>query len=373
MSPRIKIILNLPAIILFLIIFVGEYIVFASLDSVYLIKSTPLETILIVTGIILPIIFIGSMLFSYNHYSKFNSWLNTVNSFLFGLLVYIFIASIIILLFSAFNHYFDLRLPIKLISILLIILILGLMFYGAINSRNIRIVRYNIKSDRLRKDWSGKKIVIVSDIHIGNINRKKFLEKVVNTMNAENPDITFNLGDLIDGACFPYKEWLSPLLTLEAKIGNYYIEGNHEQYNQEQDKFKTELPITLSNITSKKVILSNTQIIGLNYHESRSREKIKSRLISLSYNPDIPSIVLMHNPKNTKILSQNGVSLVLSGHTHDGQLFPWTIWVKQLYKKYSYGLSYTDNTISITSAGVGTSVIPLRIGTNPEIIVLNIN
>ena len=105
---------------------------------------------------------------------------------------------------------------------------------------------------------------------------------------------------------------------------------------------------------------------------SKQLEKIKSRLKSLEYNSELPSIILIHDPKNVKALSECGVSLVLSGHTHGGQFFPFTIMLDRLYKQYSHGVAYTNNTVSITSYGVGTSMIPARIGTPSEIIVLTI-
>jgi uncharacterized protein len=358
---------------LLLIILICEYVAYSLLHGVEIIKSAQLETILIVMGIILPVIFIGSMLYSNKHYSLFNSWLNTLSSVWLGIVLYIFIASLIISLLIILNYYLNLQIPIKIISYILIVIILCIVFYGIINSKNIRITRHNIKLDKLSKDWANKKIVIISDMHIGNIYRNKYVERVANLVKLENPDITFNLGDLIDGSSFPYLDWLSPLSSFESKLGNYYIEGNHETYCHEYEKFKSELPKLLNNITNKKVVINNTQIIGLNYRESKSKEEIKSRLVSLGYNPGVPSIILMHNPKNIEILSQSGVSLILSGHTHAGQFFPWTIIIKNRYKKYTHGVNYTNGTVSITSAGIGASAVPLRIGTNPEIVVLNIN
>jgi len=266
----------------------------------------------------------------------------------------------------------NLNLKIEIIYNTLFIAVLLSTIYGIINSRNIKVVRLTIKSEKLSKKWSNKKIIITSDTHIGNINRQKFMKKIVSIINSENPDITFNVGDLIDGAYFPYKKCFEPLSLLKPEMGNYYVEGNHEKYSKDYKTFKLNFPKTLNDLTDKKIILNETQILGLGFRVNESGKDIIERLKSLEYDPNTPSILLVHDPKNIEAISQLGVSLVLSGHTHNGQFFPFTLIIKRLYKKYSNGIAYTNNTASVTSCGVGTSVVPIRIGTTPEIIVLNI-
>jgi len=198
------------------------------------------------------------------------------------------------------------------------------------------------------------------------------MQKIVDTINKENPDITFNVGDMIDGSSIPYEKWFSPLSSLNTKLGNYYVEGNHERYSKEYDVFLSQFPKALNNLTDRKIILNNTQIIGLRHEDRESGNKTLLRLKSLGYDSKMPSIILIHDPRNIKYLSKDGVSLVLSGHTHAGQFFPFTVAIKKLYKKYTYGVTYTNNTASVTSSGVGTSLVPIRIGTKSEIVVITI-
>lgn len=360
------------SIILFLVVLVSEYTTYTSLHTAGIIKSTRIEIILISFGVIFPLIFIISMLYSYKHYSIFNSWLNTISSIWLGIISYIFIASLIIFMLIMLNYYFDLKIPIKIISNILIVIALASITYGIINSGNLRIVRWNVTSEKLSKDWSDKKIVIISDLHLGSVRRERFFKKIVDKVEKENPDIVFIVGDLIDGSSFPYEKWLSEINSLSPQLGIQYVEGNHEKYSQEYEIFKSGIPQSLNNLTDKKVIINNTQIIGLDYKTNESGDEINKELESLNYDKNKSSIILMHDPKNVASLSNEGVSLVLSGHTHGGQFFPWTILINRLYKKYTHGVLYTGNTASVTSAGVGTAVIPIRIGTVPEIIVLTI-
>lgn len=360
------------SIILFFIIIVSEYIAYASLHHVELIKSTKLEMTLMVLGVILPVLFIISMIYGYKNYSSFNSAINTVSSIWLGLVFYIFISSLIIFILIMVNHYFGLNIPIRNITYILIVLTISILIYGIINASKPKIVTWEISSSQLSKDWYNKKIILISDIHLGNIRTDKFLRKIINSISKEKPDLVVISGDLIDGPSIPYSKWLSEFSKISPEYGILYVEGNHEKYNQEYDKFKSQIPSYIENITNKKIIKNNTQFIGLDYKENNNKEDIYDQLDILNYEPSKSSIILMHDPKDTKKLAEKNVSLVLSGHTHSGQFFPFTIAVNKLYKTYSHNISYTKNTASVTSSGVGTSIIPIRIGTKPEIVILNI-
>ncbi len=360
------------AIVLFFIILVSEYLAYASLHHAEIINSKNLEVILMIIGIVLPIIFISSMIYGYKHYSLFNSWLNTISSVWLGLVLYIFIASLLVFVLIMLNYYFDLQIPINIISGILIVFVVLFTAYGVTNSMNIKIMKWDINSEKLAKDWSGKKIVMISDIHLGLVKRQLYLKKIVSIIKKENPDVVFIAGDLIDGPIFPYKEWLKEFSYINPPLGILYVEGNHEQYSQEYEKFKSEIPESITNLTNKRIIVNNTQIIGIDYTEEQSKEETTQKLNGTGYDKNIPSIVLMHDPKNVDALSQDGVSLVISGHTHEGQLFPFNYLIPLIYGKYSHGVTYTNKTASVTSSGVGTALIPMRIGTKPEILVLNI-
>lgn len=360
------------SIVLFLIVIVSEYITYASLNTAGILKSQRIGIILMSLGIIFPLVFIFSMMYSYKHYSIFNSLINTISAIWLGIVFFLLIASLIVFVLIMLNYYFNFQIPVRVISSILIVIMVFLITYGVINSNNPKIVNWNITSEKLSKDWSGKKIIMISDVHLGSVRNEKFLKKIITKIKAEKPDVVFLLGDLIDGSSFPYEKWFTEFSTLKPQFGILYVEGNHEKYSQEYDTFKAALPQSLNNLTDKRVIINNTQIVGLNYSESRYDGDINKELEILGYDKNQSSIVLMHDPKNVKDLSVEGATLVLSGHTHGGQLFPFTFLVKTLYKKYTHGVSYTGSTASVTSSGVGTSLLPLRIGTTPEIIVLTI-
>ena len=360
------------SVILFIIILVSEYIAYASLHHAQIIESKNLEIVLMTLGIILPILFIISMFYSYKYYSVFNSWVNTVSSVWLGITLYIFIASLIVFILIMLNYYFNLQMPVRIISVVLLIIVGVLVFYSIINSNNPRIVKWDVVSEKLSENWKEKKIIIISDVHLGSIRREKFLQKIIAEISKEKPDLVLIVGDLIDGSSIPYQKWLSNFSVLKPEMGILYVEGNHEKYSQEYSKFKSEFPSSITDLTNKKITINNTEIIGIDYTEAETSENLNNKLKSLNYDSSIPSIILKHDPNNIETLASNGVSLVISGHTHGGQLFPITSLVDSIYKKYAHGVTYTNKTASVTSYGVGSSLVPMRLGTVPEIVILNI-
>jgi len=315
----------------------------------------------------------GAMVYGTKHFSIINSYLYTIGGVWLGLLAYVLAVSVILALFILINSYGNFNLPLKQIAVGLILLAIITVLYGINHAVNPKVVKFEVTSPVLSPLWKGKKIIIVSDIHLGIIYREKFMKKIVNIINKEKPDIIFNLGDIIDGPSFPYEKGFAPLYELKPSLGNYYVEGNHETYSAEYPVFKSYFPKNINDLTGKKLLVNGTQIIGIPYSMLRATGDIQKELDKVSYDKQVPSIILLHEPKDIKTLADNNVSLVLSGHTHSGQFFPVTMLVNWIYGKYNHGVTYTENTASLTTSGVGTAVTPMRIGTDSEIVVLKIH
>jgi hypothetical protein len=359
-------------IISLFIIIVGEYLFYLSFNSLEILRYLKIEKIFFSLGIIVPIIFTATVIYSQKHFSKLNSWLYTVSALWIGVIFYLFMTSFIVVILIPIYQYFGINFPISLIIISILIIAFIISFYGVYNANNPKIVHFEVESKELSPLWKDKKIIFISDTHLGNMRGQKFMQKIVDIINSEKPDITFHLGDLIDGPSINYKKVFSPIENLNPPLGNYYTEGNHEGYSREYSVFKSNFPKNINDITGKKVILNGTQIIGIPYFKTKSKTKTEEQLNLVQYDKNMPSIILMHDPKNTPILAKEKVSLVLSGHTHAGQVFPVTILVKMFDGKYVHGVASTEETKSITSSGVGVAISPMRIGTIPEIVVLTI-
>lgn len=255
-----------------------------------------------------------------------------------------------------------------------------IIIYGTVNAQLIRTTRYTLSASagkhNIPTSWIGKKIVIYSDTHIGTIRKQDFLKRVVSAINNENPYITIMAGDLIDGPKFPHK-YLSPLQNLKATKGNYFIPGNHEQYSRDPH-IGTTIDNYITRIADDSIVVDGVRIIGLDYNrEDISTTQSKIKLLNQKY-PDhieLPTIGVVHDPKNISALIDNlKPNMTASGHTHGGQIWPGTILVKKIYGIFSYGSSYhnANETLHITTSGVGTAQTPMRIGTKAEIAIVTI-
>jgi hypothetical protein len=247
-----------------------------------------------------------------------------------------------------------------------------------VNTHNIQVVRYEISNQELAvpfpDHWIGQKIGVYSDTHIGQARKQKFLTKVVRTLNNEQPLLTLMAGDLVDGPAFPVK-FLEPLQDLNSPLGDYFVPGNHEKYSKNPAMAKI-LGDYLTYVADDIVMVDSVGILGLDYRgESTLSAIARAKKITQSINSTTPIIGMMHDPKNIEALFAVNPSLTFSGHTHGGQMWPGNLLVKYLYKEFAYGKSMHNNgkTIHITTSGVGTALVPMRVGTTPEIVIVHIN
>ena len=262
-------------IVLLLLIALCEYLIYRVFNQLDFFKYKYFKNIFLALGIILPIVFASVMLYGTKHFSLINSYFYAIGGVWLGILSYLLAISVILAILILINTYGNLNLPLKEIAIGLIALVIVTVAYGIYNANNPKIVKFEVTSPSLSPLWKDKKIVIISDIHLGEIYREKFMKKVVDIINKEKPDIVFNLGDIIDGPSFPYEKGFAPLLQLNPPLGNYYVEGNHETYSQEYSLFKSYFPKNINDITSKKVLLNGTQIIGISYSMMKKPEEVQ--------------------------------------------------------------------------------------------------
>jgi uncharacterized protein len=304
-------------------------------------------------------------------FSKINSIVYTITSMWLALLLLLFLASIIswILWFiiSGFGFVNS-----KECIIVITLGIAHLFFaWGIYNSFSPNIVTYEIKNEVLKDKWSDKKIILLSDLHLGLVRRENFTKQIKEMINKESPDIVFIAGDLLDGPIIPYEKSLAPLGEITSTYGTYYTAGNHDEYNREQGKYYEVLNKYVKVLNDKSEMINETNITGLTYMRETTDET-KIRLNSSGYNENMPSIVIMHDPKNTQALFDKRVNLSLSGHTHGGQFFPITLIVKGIYGKFTQGVNYFEESSSFTTVGIGTAGPAVRIGTRPEIAIIKI-
>lgn len=354
------------------IIALGEYSVYSSFHEALYYSNPYLFYTFTLSLYVFPILLITTAILGFKYFSKIGSYLYVLSGIWLGLLIYLFMGSALLTFYITINFYHDFGVPIHTIGIDIFLIAVIIIIYGVYNALTPRIVKWQIKSSALLPLWRNKKIILISDTHLGHIQRDKFSQKLVATIANENPDIVFHVGDIIDGPTFPYKKSFDHFESLNPPLGTFYVEGNHETYSREYDTFKSHFPKNITDMTDKKIIINGTHIIGLSFNQYESKDQTKKRVLDLGYDISFPSIILLHDPKNSGALSDLEVSLVLSGHTHGGQFFPDNLILRSIYKSFSHGITYLKNTVSATTYGTGMTLLPIRIGTFPEIVVIEI-
>jgi predicted MPP superfamily phosphohydrolase len=125
-------------------------------------------------------------------------------------------------------------------------------------------------------------------------------------------------------------------------------------------------------LNNQKITVDGLHIAGVPFGDSTSPIRLRATLESLRLNPGEASILLNHMPSRLPIVERAGVSLQLSGHTHGGQLFPFTLLTRRVFGRFTYGLHKFGNLQVYTSTGAGTWGPPMRVGTHPEIVLLTL-
>ncbi len=208
------------------------------------------------------------------------------------------------------------------------------------------------------------KAVLLSDIHIGTIWSGNHLRKIVDRTNSLKPDVVFMTGDLVSGGAVLREESLAPLRDLEAKT--FFVHGNHEHYEGIEEIEKALLDVGIRVLNNERTDFEGIEIIGLDYPTGENHMETILKKMDISENK--PTVLLSHAPADPK---NDKVELVLAGHTHAGQIFPFNFVVRSRYK-YIKGLYTLGPTRLYVTPGTGTWGPPMRLGSVNEITLLRL-
>jgi predicted MPP superfamily phosphohydrolase len=242
--------------------------------------------------------------------------------------------------------------------------------YGVINASWTRITRTTVRLANLPAAWRGRTAALISDVHLGHVRNGNFLRRMVAKILQEAPDAIFIAGDLYDGTAIDARRAAEPLSKLVAPHGVYFVAGNHEQFRDDSKYLDAITAAGVRVLSNEKVEADGLQIAGVPYLSATHGEHFASVLRGFRLDHDRASILLTHAPDHPEVAEAAGVSLQLSGHTHLGQFVPWSWMARRVYRQFVYGLSRIGKMQVFTSSGAGTWGPPLRLGSNPEIVVL---
>jgi hypothetical protein len=309
-----------------------------------------------------------------------------IGAFWFALMVYFFIAIILIDLIRLFNwqlNFFPASfkenyLQTKLITLFVVTIIVSItVFAGYLNTRNLKVKTLELNLPKGNSALTELNAVMVSDIHLSPINNGPFLAKIVKKINEFNPDIVFVAGDLFDDSAeiLRQRNIGSSLSDIISKNGVYAITGNHEYINgiDSAVAFIESYGIKMLR-DSSTFIMNSFNLVG---REDRAKKQFTGKPrksleeIMESVDKNYPVILMDHTPFGLDDAEKNNVALQFSGHTHHGQMFPANLITKMIYE-VSWGYLKKGNTQYYVSSGAGTWGPPVRTGSDSEIVHLKI-
>ncbi len=262
-------------------------------------------------------------------------------------------------------------------TILMTLIFIVVLIIGTYNARNSYVKSYDINIEKAILEDS-LNIVMVSDIHLGNIVKNDRLKSMVKEINNLNPDLVIIAGDIIDSDIEPFlnNNMAVEFSNLKSKYGTFATLGNHDIFTRKESEIVNILKENSVTILRDEVALVDNKfyIIG--------RDDITVNSISSNYRANLdkltkdldkskPLIVIDHNPKYINESLNADIDLQLSGHTHKGQIIPGNIVTNKLFE-VDYGYFKKDNLNVVVSSGYGTWGPPLRLGSRSEIIQINL-
>ncbi len=262
------------------------------------------------------------------------------------------------------------RLMLKtLLDVTMLILAFSYMLKGFFNGFKKPIINeVDINIEGLKKELN---IVQISDVHIGKSLGKEFLETIVKDINTLNADIVVITGDLVDLHVDEIEDKLDALKDIKSRFGVYFVSGNHEYFHGVEAICSLLESLHVKVLTNENVVIDNQiNLVGITDLMGRRlgilKPDLKKALLHVDKN--LPTILLAHQPKITKELKDENIDLILSGHTHAGQIFPFGLLVL-LDQPYLSGLyQHSKKTQIFVSSGVGYWGPPIRVLAPSEIV-----
>ena len=319
---------------------------------------------------ILSISFVASTFLSRSYFNFAVRFCYTAASVWLGFVNFFFLAACACWIVYGVPFLFGVRLEKRTLAI--VCFGLGLLAGAAaiVNAAWTRVIRVSIQLPNLPSSWRGRTAAVVSDLHLGHVRNAGFLRRIVRKLSQLRPDILFIPGDMYDGSGVDHARLAKAWAEFSAPLGAFFVTGNHEQFTSPMEYLDAVRQCGIRVLENEKIVIDGLQIVGVHYHDSTNVERFRSILRQAALDPSVASLLLVHNPNRLPVAAEAGVSLQLSGHTHRGQFVPFTSIVSRIYGKFAYGLNRFGNLQVYTSCGVGTWGPPMRLGSNPEIVLI---
>ena len=312
-----------------------------------------------------------------------SEWVYRIGAFWLAFMFYFLLVIVVMDLIRLFDHFFHF-LPVfspagKLILGYTIIgLVTMIVIGGYINALTTRIKEIPLTIHKKVTGVSELKILMTSDLHLGALIGERQEKKLVRIIKDQKPDLVLLCGDLVDGDIGPAlrKNLGRHIQEIRTPLGVYAIPGNHEYIGGIQNTLPYLQSINIKVLRDEVVTLPDgIQLVGRDDRDSRRMGGEKNphdlKVLTKDLDHSKPIIVMNHQPFNLNEAVEAGADLHLSGHTHDGQMWPFNYITEAIFE-VGWGLKQKGNTTVYVSSGFGSWGPPVRVGNTPEVVVFRI-
>ncbi|HEY6863725.1 MAG TPA: metallophosphoesterase [Burkholderiales bacterium] len=225
----------------------------------------------------------------------------------------------------------------------------------------------------LHPDLDGFRIVQISDLHVGRTIRRAYVERTVERTRSLAPDLVALTGDMVDGPVDRLAPHVAPLAELARDGRAWFVLGNHDCYSGAASWIAHFRGMGMRVLLNEHAVVRKGAATVLVGGVVDPAYRAARPAISLEGAPRADfRLLLAHNPKLAPLGARAGFDLQLSGHTHAGQFFPWTLAVRLVHAPHVAGLSREGAMRVYVSAGTGSWGPPVRFGTSPEITLIRL-
>ncbi|GAA3336493.1 metallophosphoesterase [Amorphoplanes nipponensis] len=256
-----------------------------------------------------------------------------------------------------------------------------LLLWGYAEAMRVsRVRRVEVRIPRLGPGLDGLKVVLLTDTHYGPIDRARWSRGVVDVVNALDADLVAHTGDIADGEVAQRREQAAPLGDVRAKLGRVYVTGNHEYFSGAQRWVEHMASLGWEALHNRHLVVtrdgSSLVVAGVDDRTAAGSgvpgHHMDHEAALAGAAPELPVLLLAHQPQQVAGAVAHGVDLQISGHTHGGQMWPFHYLVR-LDQPVLQGLSrHGERTQLYTSRGTGFWGPPFRIFAPSEITLLTL-
>lgn len=270
------------------------------------------------------------------------------------------------------------RLRLNLSNAAILLIAIPLTIYSVHQAHSTpRVTEVEIAIPNLPEQLDGYRILQVSDTHVGPTLKEPWVRNLVSLINAQHADMIVHTGDLVDGRAWWLKPDVAPFAEMNAPH-KFFITGNHEYYSGVDEWLREARYLGMTPLVNESVVINvdGAKLLIAGVPDSKAGRFRKDHIpqtrevMQRAAEHDV-SVLLAHRPDMIFDADDAEVDIQLSGHTHGGQFFPWTL-VVACFNPYVHGLHDHGHTQIFVTNGAGHWGPPLRLGAPPEIAVITL-